>query len=72
MKPGDKVTILNQDANGKPIVEGEAILVDLLREATPGGAPEKWVVYFDGDPPDYIFTRFIYSEEEVAKVKGEA
>ena len=71
MKPGDKVTILNQDDSGNPIIEGEAVLIKCVRDAIPGGVPERWCVRFEGDPPDCVFGRFIYSEEEVAKVKGE-
>ena len=70
MKPGDKVTILNQYNNGYAFIEGEAVLLRCIREGTEGGAPDRWDVLFDGDPSDCAVRRFIYSEQEVAEARA--
>lgn len=69
MKPGDKKTILNQDLNDNPIIEGQATLINLIRESGYFLQHAQWYVQFDGE--NEIVTRFIYSDEEVAKVEAD-
>ena len=72
-KKGDVVTILNQNLDGKPIIEDKAVLVSFIREswhykATDGNIYNlvDWVVkYSDGGTA----TRTIYPQCDVDSVR---
>lgn len=64
MLRGDKYTIRNNDLQGKPIIEGQAILCEPLR-VIDNGAAERWTVQFPEDDPGFVVERIIYPGDEV-------
>lgn len=65
-KSGQIVTILNQDDDGNPIIEGEAALVDDYSSNFTSNIPH-WKVRFTKD--NFICMRSIYPQEDIDKVK---
>ena len=61
LKEGAKVVIYNTTLDGRTVREGEAILVKLIEESSPGY--QRWQVRFD-DEPENIYFRWV-SEEDV-------
>jgi len=52
MKPGDTVEVYNRSFHGKPIYEGTAVLVRLIRRGF-GNEQEYWHVGFRGETGTY-------------------
>ncbi len=57
MKKGDMATIHNATASGKPIIEGQAVLVSKIGEDYELG--ERWNVHFLEDDPGYTVPRWV-------------
>lgn len=76
MNVGEKVTILNHDIEGKPIIEGEATLLNLVKHNEYAvfmgvdGKPyhlEQWRVKFADDGA--VVNRWIYPQCDVDHIK---
>ncbi len=63
MKKGDRVKIFNSTMSGKQFVEGMATLIK--REAVYSDDEERWLVRFDNDAEDEVYSRFITKETDL-------
>jgi hypothetical protein len=66
LKKGDRVTIINQNTNGEPIIEGEATLISETKNLF-SDLP-CWKVKFDGEG-EPIVLRTIYPEKDISPLR---